>query len=157
MAPEKQETFTAYMGQALNIRGNVTSDFLKDIFNGSYKSNTRLGDMMFETGYEVEHRFVKLIVVVETLAEKLDAFDQRTVFIILQSEAICHSEDFECFQVTKLGCSVDQVWSLQSCAFVVIVPFVQQQLEDPMAVVDDGSGERRFSCCRRDIDGSPSF
>jgi hypothetical protein len=44
--PEKQKTFTAYMGNVINFWANVTSVSLRDIFDGSDKSITRLGDMM---------------------------------------------------------------------------------------------------------------
>lgn len=44
--PEKQKTFTAYMGEVINIWGNVTSQSLKITFDGSDNSIMRLGDMM---------------------------------------------------------------------------------------------------------------
>jgi hypothetical protein len=43
---EKQKSFSAYMGQVFNIWGNVTSESLAKIFDGSDNSVTRLGDMM---------------------------------------------------------------------------------------------------------------
>jgi hypothetical protein len=43
---EKQKTFPAYMGEVINIWGNVTSKSLNITFDGSDNSITRLGDMM---------------------------------------------------------------------------------------------------------------
>lgn len=45
-SPEKQKTFTAFMGQVINVWANVTSISLQDIFNGSDTNVMRLGNMM---------------------------------------------------------------------------------------------------------------
>jgi hypothetical protein len=77
--PEKQKTFTAYIGKVINFWANVTSVSLRDIFDGSDKSVTRLGDMM-SGGKLVGSNNKQVVGVDETAESDLRTNVLKTVF-----------------------------------------------------------------------------